>query len=324
MRLLHYIKGKRKGKEAHRIELDAMSDPFLADALEGFDSVPGNHPDTIRKLRNEINGTSQVRTRNIILWSSMAASILLLITAGWYFINNHQPQLVVSSSELNVPEAPFPETSAPKETRIVNEAESNHKDIRYIGVEEETEESAREKETAPSPPPAPVISIETVSDDIVIEEAEIGLDPVLDEVVVTGYGDRISRIQQSNQRAAKASEMVIDTKQKQQEPIAERTEALEADKMVKESGVLPEPVAGWKNYRKYLRKSLIRPAEQDSCSKVKGTVEVRFYVDHKGRPKDIQVITGLCKTADKEAVRLINEGGDWTSGNLPVLIKIRF
>ncbi len=39
MKLLQYIKGLRKGKDAHRIEQDAMTDTFLADALEGFDAV---------------------------------------------------------------------------------------------------------------------------------------------------------------------------------------------------------------------------------------------------------------------------------------------
>ena len=32
MKLLDYIRGARKGKEAHRLEKEAMRDPFLADA----------------------------------------------------------------------------------------------------------------------------------------------------------------------------------------------------------------------------------------------------------------------------------------------------
>jgi len=44
MNLLTYIQGKRKGKEAHRIEKEAMRDPFLADALEGYDEVKPTMP----------------------------------------------------------------------------------------------------------------------------------------------------------------------------------------------------------------------------------------------------------------------------------------
>ena len=32
MKLLDYIRGLRKGKEAHRLEKESMKDPFLADA----------------------------------------------------------------------------------------------------------------------------------------------------------------------------------------------------------------------------------------------------------------------------------------------------
>ena len=36
MKLSDYIRGFRKGKEAHRLEKEAMRDPFLADALKGI------------------------------------------------------------------------------------------------------------------------------------------------------------------------------------------------------------------------------------------------------------------------------------------------
>lgn len=33
MKLLDYIRGTRKGKEVHRLQKEAMRDPFLADAM---------------------------------------------------------------------------------------------------------------------------------------------------------------------------------------------------------------------------------------------------------------------------------------------------
>ena len=36
MKLLDYIRGLRKGKEAHRLEKESMKDPFLADAMDGY------------------------------------------------------------------------------------------------------------------------------------------------------------------------------------------------------------------------------------------------------------------------------------------------
>ena len=42
MKLLDYIRGLRKGKEAHRLEKESMKDPFLADAMDGYGQVEGN------------------------------------------------------------------------------------------------------------------------------------------------------------------------------------------------------------------------------------------------------------------------------------------
>jgi hypothetical protein len=85
MNLLDYIEGLRKGKEANRFEKEAMKDPFLADALDGFDLIEGNHYAKIKKLQRRV----AVRTNNSpdkkwIL--SIAAGILIVISVGIYFL----------------------------------------------------------------------------------------------------------------------------------------------------------------------------------------------------------------------------------------------
>ena len=54
MKLLDYIRGLRKGKEAHRLERESMQDPFLADAMDGYSQVEGNHEQRIEKLRMQL------------------------------------------------------------------------------------------------------------------------------------------------------------------------------------------------------------------------------------------------------------------------------
>lgn len=39
MELLNYIRGLRQGKEAHRLEKGVMQNPFLAYAMDGYDSI---------------------------------------------------------------------------------------------------------------------------------------------------------------------------------------------------------------------------------------------------------------------------------------------
>ena len=55
MKLLDYIRGLRKGKEAHRLEKESMKDPFLADAMDGYHQVEGDHDEQINKLRMKVN-----------------------------------------------------------------------------------------------------------------------------------------------------------------------------------------------------------------------------------------------------------------------------
>ena len=61
MKLIDYIRGKRKGKEAHRLERESMQDPFLADAIDGYDTVEGNHEVHIDELRKMISHKSGKR-----------------------------------------------------------------------------------------------------------------------------------------------------------------------------------------------------------------------------------------------------------------------
>lgn len=87
--------------------------------------------------------------------------------------------------------------------------------------------------------------------------------------------------------------------------------------------IMPKPVIGMKQYQKYLKKNLIQPKDE-TCSGIKGIVTLTFLINEKGRPFQIKIKKGLCESADKEAIRLIQEGPDWTHGNKPVEIKVKF
>ena len=58
--------------------------------------------------------------------------------------------------------------------------------------------------------------------------------------------------------------------------------------------------------------------------KRQGKVTLTFFVNKEGRPFDIKVKESLCKSLDKEAIRLIQEGPDWTYGNQSAEITVKF
>lgn len=86
MKLLKYIQGKRNGKEANRLEKEAMKDPFLADAMDGYQQTTGEHIRRIQELNSWVTThTKKSRKPYAITWS-IAACILLGIGISWYFI----------------------------------------------------------------------------------------------------------------------------------------------------------------------------------------------------------------------------------------------
>lgn len=101
MKLWQYIEGSRRGKEAHLVEKESMKDPLLADALEGYENILGNHQRRVAKLQKEITkrqkrinrGKSTPKEHTSFRRWSVAASILIVIGAGaWLLFNNSQPE----------------------------------------------------------------------------------------------------------------------------------------------------------------------------------------------------------------------------------------
>ncbi|MDR0714715.1 MAG: hypothetical protein LBF89_10730 [Bacteroidales bacterium] len=92
IRILPYLKGKRKGKEAHRLERLSMTCPFLADAMEGFDTVTGDHVSAIKRLQTAVVGKTRSGRYTLRLWMSIAASFLLLAGAGLLLLPEKTPE----------------------------------------------------------------------------------------------------------------------------------------------------------------------------------------------------------------------------------------
>lgn len=100
MKLLDYIRGTRKGKEVHRLQKEAMRDPFLADAMDGYDSVGENQEYQIEILRRRIRGKAKGKRNHAVVWS-VAASLLIGVCLSSYFIyqKNRLPEDVFMTLE---------------------------------------------------------------------------------------------------------------------------------------------------------------------------------------------------------------------------------
>lgn len=414
MKLLDYIRGLRKGKEAHRLEKESMKDPFLADAMDGYHLVEGDHEQEIKKLRMKVTAHSAKRRNTYAVTWSIAACLILGIGISSYFLFLKQDigeemfiakeniPSVATTPKNEVATTPKSEEATPKDKDIVARtkkiAEPQKAPSATVPVMEETVTpmEMQEKTAATTATDSAIFesnkrkmkasqliaqTYDMIKGKVTDEKGEpiigaaiyykgsnlgtitnldgeftlpkkknekmltaqcVGYEPIsipidnnkpmhiamygsseaLDEVVVTGYTAqrKVSVVGAVSTVSTKELKKTTDSLQNA-DTLKDADISQDADTL--QSPVVPKPVTGMKQYKKYLKKNLIYPTD-DACAEVKGKVTLTFFVSREGRPYDIKVKESLCKSLDKEAIRLIQEGPDWTYGNKAAEITVKF
>ena len=377
MKLLDYIRGLRKGKEAHRLERESMQDPFLADAMDGYNQVEGNHEQRIEQLRIQISARStKKRNTYAIIWSVAACLVIGFGISSYFLFPKETPEPVIPiipQKEI----ALVPTKTKTDSTPIspVSMKQADKKDI-----------IAKSRTTISKPPSAPITTMpmeEETSDQMVAatdEEvimttgasdpesvkkmriAKMAVIPTNDIIkgkvtdqkgepligasvmykgtnigTVTDVNGEFSLLKKAENKQLTAQyigydpvEVPVDTSRTMLIAMNEDQKGL-SEVVVVGHGVnkkankdnTPQPVDGKRKYLKYLKKNLVRPTDE-TCAQVKGKVVLTFLVNRDGRPFHIKVKKSLCESSDKEAIRLVQEGPDWTYGNKQAEVTVKF
>ena len=377
MRLSDYIQGLRKGKEAHRLEKESMKDPFLADAIDGYNQVEGNHEQRIEQLRIQISARSTKKSNSYaIIWSVAACLVIGFGISSYFLFLKETPEPVIPiipQKEI----ALVPTKTKTDSTPIspVSMKQADKKDI-----------IAKSRTTITKPPSVPITSMpmeEETSDHMVAatdEEvimttgasdpesvkkmriAKMAVIPTNDIIkgnvtdqkgepligasvmykgtnigTVTDVNGEFSLLKKAENKQLTAQyigydpvEVPVDTSRTMLIAMNEDQKGL-SEVVVVGHGVnkkankdnTPQPVDGKRKYLKYLKKNLVRPTDE-TCAQVKGKVVLTFLVNRDGRPFHIKVKKSLCESSDKEAIRLVQEGPDWTYGNKQAEVTVKF
>ena len=418
MKLLDYIRGLRKGKEAHRLEKESMQDPFLADAMDGYNQVEGNHEQRIEKLRMQVSAHSAKKKNTYAITWSIAACLIIGFGISSYFLflkKSMTDEVFIAeesvSTKLAEPAAPptpaipatptVPATPQKEIALATTKVKTDSTPISEITARQADKKDMIAKiQTTSQPQGAPVAAVpmmEEVSEETAaLQEVVATIDTfesesdkkmkmakvatilpqnnmikgrVTDEKgepligasvtykgtnigTITNMNGEFSLVKKDDKKRLTAEyigydpvEIQVDTsrtmliamnenKQTLNEVVVvgygakknKKSTTLGSDAKVKEQTekeITPHPVIGKRSYQKYLKEHLVRPTDE-KCAQVKGKVVLTFLINKEGRPFYIKVKESLCESADKEAIRLIQEGPDWIYGNKLVEVTVKF
>ena len=377
MRLSDYIQGLRKGKEAHRLEKKSMKDPFLADAIDGYNQVEGNHEQRIEQLRIQISAHStKKRNTYAIIWSVAACLVIGFGISSYFLFLKETPEPVIPIiPQKEIALAPIKTKTDSTPISPVSTKQAGKKDI-----------IAKSRTTISKPPSAPITTMpmeeETSDQTVAATEEEVIMttgasdpesvkkmriakmaviptndiikgkvtdqkgEPLIGASVmykgtnigtVTDVNGEFSLLKKAENKQLTAQyigydpvEVPVDTSRTMLIAMNEDPKGL-SEVVVVGYGVnkkankdsTPQPVDGKRKYQKYLKENLVLPTDE-TCAQVKGKVVLTFLVNRDGRPFHIKVKKSLCESSDKEAIRLVQEGPDWTYGNKQAEVTVKF
>jgi predicted RND superfamily exporter protein len=184
MPLKEYIQGNKEGKEANRLEREAMNDPFLEEALEGFEAVAGNHVPVINRLEKRFAAPAVRRKKKKYVFSYLpiAASILLILGIAAYFLVTVAPPDTAVLADIQIAE----EEALPMDLPPVQAEQSIQKEsakqasIKASVAKEENTRVLREQELSES------VAAEMVVADVDRAYAKTQLSDAKEKIAVFG------------------------------------------------------------------------------------------------------------------------------------------
>jgi len=315
MSLQGYIQGKRYGEEAYQLEKEAMRDPFLHDAIDGYDRVNDRPAYHLQRLEKRLSKRSRKRFHSLRMWGIVAGVLLIIGMTVFFFM----------SSRVNIfGNKAFLETH--DDNVISNYAKENDK-VQHAVI--------RLPEITRLADSDPALKKSKISDDIDDGESEAAVAAKLMDIPREKSRQAVQQIQPEERTEAEATQQAIQ----KDKPLKESTGSALANKDVQAAvssqnnlgeknqttSALdkPKPVKGDKAYNDYIvqnRKQLVAA----NCENQHGKVILMFHVDKQGRPVDIAILRSLCATADQEAIRLLENGPNWTTGDSLGRLEIDF
>ena len=310
MQIKDYIQGNKHGKEANRLEREAMNDAFLKDALQGFDAVSGNHTEIIERLEKKIGSPTGVRSnsRRLLYFVSVAASVLLLIGFGIYFIwdNKEQKSVIamVQTNDSGEMTSLLPELAPPVSVNADQIEISKPANDAEIQIDKKIQTPHQPENTKP---PIPAIT----EDDLQVVISEDAQDQILANAIAPPVSKEDEKAEDMDLAAEAEAEYAV-ARRSIQSPARARERAAEA--------TISPTTFGEKEFEAYCLKNAVK----NICDSDTISVRVSFDIDPTGKPTNIKCDQYTCEDAKKEIERLLDKSPAWTDVNRQITMDIKW
>lgn len=304
MKLIDYIRSDRRGKEANLLEREAMNDPFLMDAIEGYDTVYGDHYDMLQRLEVWVDDHARMRkqARRRKLWGGVAAAAVVLVGAGTalYLYTRFEPMdvpvaelLKGENDKVYISEYEF-RREMPADMAVVAQARTG-----------DTAEAVKEARAAVSP------AAERFSDaagtDMEIVAIQAAGSEMAEEVI------RPAAVKEAAARKTDAAGKAVA-----EEAATEAAALVVADPIPVRDVLATRTVSSdehadtvyYEDFAKYFLENR-KPKFDASGNRQKGRVTLEFRVNTAGVPSAIHVISSFSREANREAIEMLVEGPRW-------------
>lgn len=330
-RILEYLKGNFSNKERHILEKEALDDPFLQDALDGFETIETDVLENdIKRLNTQIQFRTEKKERIIpLFYYPIAASLLVLFGFSiWWFKgyqNLEKPQEIVNTEiEEEQKQPQFVDRS--KEVEISS-------DVAFEEIEETVVDSKR-KIYRSVPKPSVVnkkTAVPTVNNDSeeILDEAPSFSDIEEEVKEVPEITTELTSATSSNQRIEKlqslsSAKATIDRSVASEVEANEKTNSLEKKqdfkRITKNKDAPPDvnaiPFNGsTTDFKEWIKQNL-NPNIIDKLTKEKAIINISFLVSEFGNLYQVRFDTTLDKITKKELRSIIKSSPKWQPAKL--------
>lgn len=304
-----YLSGKLDAKAMHALERQAQSDPFLMDALEGYQETGKDQQNNLNDISARFNErTTTQAKRPVILWRVLpvAATVLLALAAGliWF-----KPKVAEQHMAVTVPAA------AHQYTKVVAPPVAEQSDKTRSG-KIATDKSITGTVTDPTGHALAGVKVnvkgtklKSVTDKNGVFSIASDLKKGTLNVAYSGYDNKHIRLN------GRDSLKVVLNESTNELASVSVTAFVDDDKPANKT----HPTIGWKAFRDYIKRNAHMPDGET------GLVKLAFTVGADGMINGIRVIHGDNDEMNKRAIDLVLNGPVWKGINSKeTRLKIQF